>query len=139
MIYHILRLKKVGGKNFSMKKLLSLIFVSLLISGNTYSKNHLPNLECYFIDDGKKEGPYFFNLNDYKNITITDKEYDAVWIVDKDYQNQQSFSLNVKRNTGASEFWIMPIKKKDASLAEMMEGDPQIFLGECSKAKNKKL
>jgi len=123
-----------------MKKLLGIVVLGLLLSGNAYAKNR-PTLECIFNDADKTTT--IFDLNKYGN--------DDFWIED---ENEYSWSseikaegmkriviVTIKRKTGLIELKtskMMPIKS-DISVVMDALSEGMLTTGKCKKLEDQNL
>ena len=123
-----------------MKKLLGIIVLGLLLSGNAIAKNR-PTLECVFND--KDKTTVIYDLNKYGS--------EDMWMMD---ENEYSWSSNIIKN-GMKTIIIITIKRK-TGLAELSISKPfpeisdldvvldamkkgEITTGKCNKLKDQNL
>tara|TARA_B110000261_G_C12805307_1_gene246036 strand:+ start:109 stop:474 length:366 start_codon:yes stop_codon:yes gene_type:complete len=121
-----------------MKKLLSLIFVSLLLSGNGYAEDY-PILECTFNDNNKTTTIFDLNIFEDK-LMVSDNEYS--WSRE-DIENgmKQLITMTIKRNSGYAELGVSKKFPVVSDLDVVMDAinNSDMTTGKCKKIKEQNL
>ena len=135
-----------------IKKLFSLIFVSLLFTVNAYAEKY-PILQCVFNDAGGEKYTEIYDLNTYAkkasegdpnylfNDVVLNDQYMFQRIYPKDNGMVVSIALVVEKKTGSVELTISKPHKIKSSLGEAIDAfnNGQSFTGICDRTKNKNL
>ena len=136
----------------NMKKLLGIVVLGLLLSGNAYAEKY-PILQCVFNNVGGEKYTEIYDLNTYaKKASEGDSNYlfsDVVLndqymfqrMYPKDSGMAVSVALVVEKKTGSVELTISKPHKIKGSLSENIDAfsNGQSFTGICDRAKNKNL
>jgi hypothetical protein len=121
-----------------MKKLLGIIVLGLLLSGNANAKNY-PILECTFNDTNKTTTIFDLNIFEDKLI-VDDNEY--FWSRE-DIENgmKQVITMTIKRNSGYAELGISKKFPVVSDLDVVMDAmnNSNITTGKCKKIKEQNL
>ena len=135
-----------------MKKLLAIIVLGLLLSGNANADKY-PILKCVFNDVGGEKTTQIYDLNIYAkkasegdpNYLFNDVSLNDQYMFQRIHPQDNGMvifiALIVEKKTGSVELTISKPRKLNANIAESIEAfnKGQTFLGICDKVENKNL